>query len=251
MIFLAFAFGLWLGVRRSRPAGIASNTIMDFVVWMMVSSIIGARLTYVIAHWSEFSARPLDAVSPVQSDGTIGIAGLVVLGGVALAVPTAVWFARKRNIPFWKLMDVMMPSLAFGLAIGRIGCFLNGCCFGVPTVAPWGVVFPKGSLAASVFPGMHLHPTQIYDFIYNTLIGLGLLWYFPRRRFDGELFALFFLLYGAMRIWVESLRYYDASRIPFTLFGAQITGSMIGSALMVAGGVYLLLKPPTKLFKND
>lgn len=246
MIFLAFVFGLWLGVRRGRPVGFASGDITDFIVWIMISSLVGARLTYVVAHWSEFAARPLDAISPIQSDGTIGIAGLVVLGGVAAAIPTTFIFARKRRLPFWKLTDVMMPSLAFGLAIGRVGCYLNGCCFGLPTSAPWGVIFPNNCLAGAVFPGVRLHPTQLYDLLYNAVIGLLLLWRSPKKRFEGELFADFLLLYGLARIWVESLRYYEASRIPLTLFGLPITGSMLASAAMIAGGVYLLMKPPVE-----
>lgn len=244
MIFLAFAFGLWLGIRRARDVGIASTTIMDFTVWMMISSLLGARFTYVIAHWDEYRLHPLDAISPIQSDGTIGIAGLVVLGGVAVAVPVAYVFARKRKLPFWTLIDVMIPSLAFGMAIGRIGCYLNGCCFGLPTTEPWGVFFPKGSLPCAVFPGQPVHPTQLYDFFYNVAIGLILLWRSSARKFDGELFALFLVLYGVMRIWVEALRYYEAVRIPFTIGSFQVTGSMLGSVLMIGLGVYLYLKPP-------
>jgi len=250
MIFLAFAFGLWLGIKRARKVGIESDAIMDFVVWIMISSLVGARLTYVIFNWGEFAARPLDAISPFQSDGSIGIAGLVVLGGVAFAIPAAAIFAKRRKIPFWRLVDVMTPSLAFGLAIGRVGCFLNGCCFGLPTHQPWGVLFPKGAFASIVFPGEHVHPTQIYDFIYNSLIALVLLWYTPRRRFEGELFALFLVIYGMMRIWVEALRYYEPSGIPFTVLGVNVTGSMIGSAVMIAGGIYLFLKPPTHRIKH-
>jgi len=250
MIFLAFAFGLWLGIKRARKVGIESDSIMDFVVWIMISSLVGARLTYVIFNWSEFASRPLDAISPFQSDGSIGIAGLVVLGGVAFAIPTAAIFAKRRKIPFWKLVDVMMPSLAFGLAIGRIGCYLNGCCFGLPTDLPWGVQFPKGAFAGVVFPGAHVHPTQLYDFIYNSLIALVLLWYTPKKRFEGELFALFLVIYGTMRIWVEALRYYEPSGIPFVWMGVHITGSMIASAGMIAGGIYLFLKPPTPRIKN-
>jgi len=250
MIFLAFAFGLWLGVRRGKPEGIDSNTTMDFVVWMMISSLIGARLAYVFAHWSEYAAHPLDMISPFQSDGSIGVAGLVVLGGVATAVPTAYYFARKRSIPFWKLVDVMMPSLAFGMAIGRIGCHLNGCCFGLPTELPWGIVFPKGSLAAMTFPGLHIHPTQAYDFLYNIAIGLILIWFTPRRRYEGELFALFMLLYGLNRIWVEAVRYYEPSLVPVKVWGVHITGSMVGSALMIALGLFLLLSPQGRRLKR-
>ncbi len=240
MIFFAFAFGLWLGVRRGKKVGINSNDIMDFTVWMMISALIGARLTYVVTHWSEYATHPLDAISPIQSDGTIGIAGLVVLGGVIFAIPTAYIFAKRRNLPYLKLADVMIPSLAFGLAIGRVGCLLNGCCFGLPTDLPWGVTFPSTCLAGSVFPHNPIHPTQLYDLVYNILIGLILLWRTPKKRFEGELFVLFLTLYGFGRFWVENLRYYpDAGKL-FNIIGLQITGSGLVSIAMIGVGIYYL-----------
>ena len=239
MIFLAFAFGLWLGVLRGKNVGVNSNDIMDFTVWMMVSALIGARLTYVVTHWSEYAARPLDAISPIQSDGTIGIAGLVVLGGILFAIPTAYYFAKRRNIPFFKLTDVMMPSLAFGLAIGRVGCYLNGCCFGLPTDVAWGIIFPSTCLAGSVYPHNPIHPTQLYDFLYNVIIGIALIWWTPRKRFDGELFTLFLTLYGFGRFCVENLRYYPEAGKLFDVVGLQITGSGLASLVMSAFGLYL------------
>lgn len=250
MIFVAFAFGLWLGTKRGVKAGISANHIMDFTVWMMVSSLIGARLAYVITHWSEYAAHPLDAISPIQSDGTIGIAGLVVLGGVIFAIPTAWYFARRRNIPFLKLTDVMMPSLAFGLAIGRIGCFLNGCCFGLPTELPWGVEFPTTCLAGSQFPHDHIHPTQVYDFLYNAVIGLILIYWTQRKKRDGDLFALFLALYGFGRFWVENFRFYPESGRLFDVSGLQITGSGLVSLAMCAAGIYLLSRTPASAGKN-
>lgn len=242
MIFLAFAFGLWLGVIRGRKVGVDSNVVMDFTVWMMISALLGARVAYVTTHWSEFAAHPLDAISPFQSDGTIGIAGLVVLGGVIAAVPTAYYFAKKRGIPFSKLTDLMMPSLAFGLAIGRIGCFLNGCCYGLPSDLPWSIQFPADCLAGMHYPDEHIHPTQVYDFLYNAAIGFILILWTPKKRFDGELFALFMMLYGFGRFWVENFRYYPESGKLFQLSGFQVTGSGLVSLLMIGFGIYLWLK---------
>ncbi len=250
MIFVAFAFGLWLGIKRGEKVGIKSSDIMDFTVWMMVSALIGARLTYVVTHWSEYAAHPLDAISPIQSDGTIGIAGLVVLGGVLFAIPTAYYFAKRRHIPYFKLTDVMIPSLAFGLGIGRIGCFLNGCCFGLPTELPWGVIFPSTCLAGSVYPHNPIHPTQIYDLLYNFAIGFVLLWWTSKKRFQGELFFLFLGMYGFGRFLVENLRYYpDAGKL-FALAGLQFTGSGLVSLAMSATGIYLFIKGREKKAKH-
>jgi len=251
MIFLAFAFGLWLGVLRGKKVGINSNDIMDFTVWMMISALIGARLTYVVTHLSEYAAHPLDAISPIQSDGTIGIAGLVVLGGVIFAIPTAYYFAKRRNIPYFKLTDVMMPSLAFGLAIGRVGCFLNGCCFGLPTDGVFGVIFPSTCLAGSVYPHNPIHPTQLYDLFYNGVIGIILIWWTPKKRFDGELFVLFLTLYGFGRFWVENLRYYPEAGHLFNIGSVQVTGSGLVSLAMIAAGVTLFVKGRSAKVKHD
>ncbi len=242
MVFIAFAFGLWLSTVRARKVGIDPGKVMDLTMWILVSSIVGARLTYILFHLNEFQGRWLDAVNPFQSDGTVGIAGLVVLGGVILAIPVAYWYMKRHNIPFLKMVDVMVPSLAFGIAIARIGCFLNGCCFGLPTDLPWGVIFPDNCYAGSVFPDQHIHPTQLYAIIFNALFGVILLLRTPHKRFDGELFYLFFLLYGPYRTLIETIRYYRSSMVLFETGAFHFTFSMLISVLMTIAAVVLLLK---------
>lgn len=221
--------------------GIDSKVIFDLVVWILIASLSGARITYVLFHLDEFRGRWLDIINPIQSDGTVGIAGLVVLGGVVFAIP-AVWlFMRNKGIPFLKMADVLIPSLAFGNGIGRIGCTLNGCCFGHPTDLPWGIVFPQTCIAGSVFPGQPLHPTQIYALLYSFAIGGFLLWYTRRRRFEGELFFLFFVLYGIVRFLNETLRYYQPGMILVKTTTFSLTVSMIISLIMFAtGGIFLV-----------
>ncbi|HHE46505.1 MAG TPA: prolipoprotein diacylglyceryl transferase [Bacteroidetes bacterium] len=242
MVFLAFAFGVWLGMKRARKAGIDPGKVMDLTMWILVSSLVGARLAYVLFHLDEFQGRWLDVISPFQSDGTIGIAGLVILGGVILAVPVSYWYLKRHNIPFLKMADVMAPSLAFGIAIGRIGCFLNGCCFGLPTDLPWGVIFPENCYAGSVFPRQHIHPTQLYAIVFNSLLGVILLLRSPRRRFNGELFYLLFLLYGPYRMLIETIRYYRPSMVLFNTGGFHFTISMLISIMITIVAAVLLLR---------
>jgi len=242
MVMLAFVFGFYLAARRGKAMGVSTEAISDLTLWIMVGSLAGARLTYVIAHWREFEGRWLDAISPIQSDGTIGIAGLVVLGGVAAAIPIVIWQTRKRGLRFLQVADVMMPSLAFGLALGRIGCHLNGCCFGTPTDLPWGLRFPETCLAGAVYPGKALHPTQLYESLYAAGIGIALILRTPYRRFEGELFHLFLVLYGIFRFFNEIVRHYDARLNLFEVGGVHFTGSMAGSLLMIGVGVYNLLQ---------
>ncbi len=242
MVFLGFALGAWFSLRQARRAELDPNVVIDAVLWILVSSIIGARLTYVVFHPAEFAGRWLDVVNPIQSDGRIGIAGLVVLGGFVFAVP-AVWlFARKRKLSPWFLMDVLAPGAALGIGLGRIGCFLNGCCFGHPTSLPWGVVFPTTCLAGSVYPHQSIHPTQLYEVLYSFAIAAFLVWQSRRSHFTGELIVQLLILYGFFRFLNETIRYYETSMVLFNIGCFRMTLSMMISVVMVIGGSVIWLK---------
>lgn len=242
MMFFAFGFGVWLAMRRARQVSIPPQFVMDITVWLMVGGLGGARITYVLFHISEFRGRWLDIISPIQSDGTIGIAGLVVLGGVIGGAWVTWYYSKRKGQPFLKVLDLLLPSLAFGIALGRIGCYLNGCCFGHPTELPWGVTFPATCYAGSIYGVVEIHPTQLYAALYNTLIGLFLLWRTKSKRFEGELFFWFLTIYGVARFVNETLRYYRPGMILFDIGNFPLTMSMIVSAAMTVSGVYLLVK---------
>jgi phosphatidylglycerol:prolipoprotein diacylglycerol transferase len=123
---------IWLATRRAKNRGINPNDIMDLSVIILISSIVGSRLMYVVFHLDEFRGRWLDTINPFQSDGQIGLAGLTLLGGVLLAFISSYLFLRHRKLSFLKFADVVMPSVGLGIFLTRIGCFLNGCCFGLP-----------------------------------------------------------------------------------------------------------------------
>lgn len=242
MIFLAFALGLLLAIHRAKRVGIPAQTVSDLTLVLMISGLLGARLTYVVGHLSEFKGRWLDIISPVQSDGTIGIAGLVLLGGFITATLVGAWYLRRKGVPFLKMGDLMAPSISLGIALGRIGCFLNGCCFGIPTHLGWGVQFPPHSLAGSVYPHQHIHPTQIYEFLYSGMITLYLLHRDKHKRFEGELFLLLIILYGFFRFFNEMVRHYSPSYRLVLFDGVHLTGSMMVSAIMVGVGWYFWVK---------
>ncbi len=237
----------------------------------MISSLVGARLTYFVFHVDEFrepakiewiepepsldgvdsvtttemytvpgSIRWLDIINPFQSDGTIGIAGLVFLGGVLFAIPTAWLYLKRKKIPFFKITDVMVPFLALGIGIARIGCFMNGCCYGLPTDLPWGIVFPSHCAAGSTFPDTHIHPTQLYAILYCFAIAALLLLWSKRRKFEGELLAVFFVLYGLARALNESIRYYRSGMVVAHIDSMAITVSMVISIVMVIIGIIML-----------
>jgi phosphatidylglycerol:prolipoprotein diacylglycerol transferase len=239
---LAFVVAIVWSVRRAHMAGVTKSFIFDLAVVVILSSLVGARLSYVGAHWDEYRHHLLDIISPFQSDGSIGIAGMVLLGGVIAAIIVGAWFLRRRKVGFWSMADVIAPPLALGIGIGRLGgCFLNGCCFGVPTDGPLGMVFPPGCYASSVYPGIPIHPTQLYAAGAALVIAVALPILERRwRRFAGWTFSLFMVLYGIDRFVVEGYRYYSPST-SFHAWGMQWTGSRILAGAMVIFGVVAFL----------
>ncbi|MCL4305352.1 prolipoprotein diacylglyceryl transferase [bacterium] len=240
MLALAFGFGIWIASKRAPQRGISGSTVMDVSVASLLFGLAGGRIAYVITHWEEFEDRWIDIVSPIQSDGTIGIAGLVLLGGVVAGFGGAYWMTRRRGARFLTLTDIMIPSLALGIAFGRIGCFLNGCCFGTECHAPWGVEFPTSSLAGSVFPHMSIHPTQLYEALAMLALFGFLLWRDRVPLREGVLTGWFLALYGLWRYYVEGLRWYESGMVFGQLGAHRITFSRIISVLMVVAGIYLI-----------
>jgi len=188
MLALSFLLGILFARSRAKKAGVDFQRIMDLTVIVIVASVIGARGLYVVFHLKEFSSNPLDIINPFQGGGDVGIQGLTMYGGVILSILLSLWFLKRHGLPVWKVADVVAPCIALGIFLTRIGCFLNGCCFGTPCDLPWCVVFPAESAAGYFFPDTHIHPTQLYSSLYGLVI-LGLLLLSERRvQFDGFTF---------------------------------------------------------------
>ena len=145
----AFLVGILIALRYAKKEGLKSEVILDLAIYVIIAAIVGSRLLYVIGQWEHYKDNILE-IFMVQKGG------LVCLGGLLLAILAVVWYAKRKDIPILKLLDVATPGCAIGYAITRIGCFLNGCCFGVPTSGPGGLVFPPGSLAHFYYPDQHL-----------------------------------------------------------------------------------------------
>ncbi len=198
MMAAAFFAGLWTATRRGRRVNVSADTITDVTLWLMIGSIVGARFVYVTTYWKqEFAGGPFREVFMVQHGGLVYYGGLI---GASLAGMAYLWW---KQLPVWKIADIVAPSIALGSAIGRVGCLLNGCCYGrTCDDLPWGIRFP----ADHETHGLKVHPTEIYDGVLNLLLYLGLAWMFRRRKFDGEIFALYFIGYAICRFIVEFFR---------------------------------------------
>jgi phosphatidylglycerol---prolipoprotein diacylglyceryl transferase len=282
LLTLGFGLAMILTVREGRRLGMDRERVLDTNLWMVVWGIIGARVLHLIAdgHFHDYvnlcvnpklvpaiDARvdqclnaaqcgydylcdtvthkcypPKDCFAALE----VWRGGLAYYGGFIFAVGFAWYYVRKHNLGWWRTADLASPGIMLGLVCGRLGCFLNGCCYGKPTTSFVGVVFPRGGAAwrqqvdsgliQTAQEALPVHPTQLYESI-ACFICFALLYYVirPRRRAFGQVFAWMLILYGIGRSIVEIWR--DDDRGVF--FGFISTSQLISVPLMV-GGVLLL-----------
>jgi phosphatidylglycerol:prolipoprotein diacylglycerol transferase len=238
LVGIGFVLGIWSSARRGSLVGLSREHLLDLGPWILAGGLIGARALYVISYWNrDFAGRPISEIFRIWNGG------LVFYGGLAGAILVAIWRIRKTGLPLWQVADCLAPGAALGHAFGRVGCFLNGCCFGRPTDLPWGIRFPLDR----VEHGHPVHPTQLYEAILDLGLALALGWWFKRRRFNGEIFSLYLIGYAAIRFCVELLRGdYAMMSSPGT--GVFTPGQWV-SFLALAAGLILwgLLRPARPL----
>jgi phosphatidylglycerol:prolipoprotein diacylglycerol transferase len=169
------------------------------VLWLMLGGIIGARFVYVTTYWKEeFAGQPVSEIFAIWHGG------LVYYGSLIGATIASVIYIRWKKLPLWKTADVLAPSIALGNVFGRIGCLLNGCCYGRACNLPWAIHFPADNpLNPPTYP---VHPTEIYDALLNLIVYVFLAWLFRHKKFDGQIFATFLLCYAVTRSFVEYFR---------------------------------------------
>ncbi|PKL52031.1 MAG: prolipoprotein diacylglyceryl transferase [Nitrospira bacterium HGW-Nitrospira-1] len=198
LVAIGFLVALMLAVREAKRKDIPNESITDVGFYALLSGIIGARLFFILTNWQRYMEHPIDMVK-------IWEGGLVFYGGMLFALPTVIWFAKKRGLPLWRTADVWAPSIAIGHAIGRLGCFCAGCCHGRPAEGlPWAVTFTNPDSLAII--GTPLHPTQLYESAAEFLNFLILITLRRRQSFNGQLFWMYILNYSIIRSVVEIFR---------------------------------------------
>ncbi len=203
LLAAAFLLGLKLATARAKRAGLDANRVLDLGIYIIVAAIVGGKLLLLVTDFEAFRANPADFLSLARSGG-------VFYGGLILAVLVAFWYMRRHALPLWPTFDVFAPGIALGHAIGRLGCFMAGCCWGHATTEPWGVTFTDpftGSYVGTPL-GIPLHPTQLYEMGAELAILFFLLWLERGRgrNFPGRTFWSYTLLYGLTRYTIEFFR---------------------------------------------
>lgn len=240
MLFFAFLGSMHLAARRARREGLDPEIVYDLALWVFVGGLVGARAFYVFQYWG-------DRVQNFWDIFEIWKGGIVLYGSIMGGTLTFFLYRAIRPFPLRPMLDVIAPSLALGIAIGRIGCFLNGCCYGDTCDLPWAVTFPRLSppweaeVARNLIPpgaprSLPLHPTQLYSTI-DGLILVGLLAaYYPLRRRDGAVMGLLMLTYPVTRFLIEHLRNDEG-----VYFAGLTISQTISVGLFAFGLVYSLI----------
>ena len=219
---LGFVLGFGTASRRAPRAGIKGEDVFNLAPWIIVGAIVGARILYVISYWDkEFAGKPFINVFNMRS-------GLVYYGGLIGSSVATIIFCRRQKIGLWRMADVMAPSIALGHAFGRVGCFMTGCCYGTATNLPWAVHFPIEHWTK----GIGVHPTQLYESSLNLIFYASLAWLFRRRKFDGQVFAVYLMGYAVIRSTTEMFR---GDYTQYYLGGIATPGQTVSIIILAAG----------------
>lgn len=189
LIGTGFLLAIGINYHRAPAFGIESERILDFALWMIPLSILGARLYYVFFCWGDYKTNLLSILD-------IRSGGLAIHGGLLAGLLTALFFCRKYAISFWNLADLCFPSVALAQAIGRWGNFFNAEAHGGPTDLPWAVLID----------GERFHPTFLYESLWCLFLALILFYLSKKRKFRGQIALLYAILYSLERFFVEGLR---------------------------------------------
>ncbi|MFN9619215.1 MAG: prolipoprotein diacylglyceryl transferase [Synechococcaceae cyanobacterium] len=205
LIATAVLVGLTLATRLGRRRGIDPALITDLLPVLVLGAVIGARLYYVLLEWDQYRGNWLNVFAIWR--GGIAIHGALLGGTTALLL-----FCRWRRQPFWPLLDVLVPALALGQAIGRWGNFFNSEAFGLPTDLPWKLTIPLANRPAPFLDQSTFHPTFLYESLWNLGVCVLLLVLFQQaskgRLFlpAGALSCVYLMAYSSGRVWIEALR---------------------------------------------
>lgn len=228
MVAIGFLIAVYVCYQRAKKKDIYPQIIFELALLTTITGFVGARLFHSFQH--------------LNSNGLIiWKGGLAYYGGFIPAFLVGFIYLRAKNLSISEMMDVIAPSLAIGESIGRIGCFLAGCCYGRPTDSPLGVIYPEKSLTYMLLNGQKAHPTQLYTsislfFIFVILIIIG-----KRTIFSGQLFLIYAIIHSVQRFIIDSFRSYTSDEFIGNLATSQLISLIIGLVTLLVM-IFILLK---------
>jgi phosphatidylglycerol:prolipoprotein diacylglycerol transferase len=240
LIALAVLAGLTLATRLGNARGIEPALIADLLPLLVLGAVIGARIYYVALEWRQYAANPIEALA-------IWRGGIAIHGALIGGVLTTMLYCRWRRQPFWPLLDVLVPAVALGQAIGRWGNFFNSEAFGVPTDLPWKLRIPAANRPPEFLEQLYFHPTFLYESLWNVGVCVLLLVLFRQASRGqiqlpaGALSCVYLMAYSSGRVWIEGLRIDPLclfAEPPFCEGGLRMA-QLVSLLLIVLGGLGL------------
>jgi phosphatidylglycerol:prolipoprotein diacylglycerol transferase len=239
MVLIGFLLALWYAMSMARkkmagrkagePGVITPDHMFDFSLMALFVSIIGARILYIVLDWSEFSNNPTDVLK-------IWTGGISIHGAIISSTLFLWWYCRRHKLSFLRFADLCAPAFTIGYAVGRLGCFLNGCCYGSECNLPWAVRFIKDGREGFYTPPSH--PTQIYASLMSLIMLVILHMWSRRPHRDGEIILGFFGLYCIYRFIDEQFRKGATADI----FVAGLTHAQVFSLVVLPFVAYFLMR---------
>ena len=219
LIAISVLVGLNLSSELASKKGLKKSLINDLLPILVLASVIGARIYYVAFEWRNYTGKNfwssinfLNLNIPIPSALEIWGGGIAIHGALIMGTLSIIFFCRWRKEPFWDVIDVLVPSVALGQAIGRWGNFFNNEAFGIPTSLPWKLFIPYGFRPEIFSTQDYFHPTFLYESVWNIFV-FGILIFLFRKANKkelklppGSLSCLYLITYSLGRLWIEALR---------------------------------------------
>lgn len=235
MYATAFLAGLYWSTREAKRLGVNTDFILDLSFYIILASIVGGRLVFILVGWEHYVAQPWDILKLWQG-------GFVFYGGLICALLVGWVYAKKRGYGFFEIGDLMIPGLALGHVFGRLGCFFAGCCYGRPVEGSFfpSITFPFDPTSLAL-QGIPLYPTQLMESLANLCIFLVLFFLTRHKKFTGQVFIAYIILYAVMR---STLEFFRGDDVRGYVIPHWLTTSQFISLALVAGAVasYLWLR---------
>jgi len=238
-VALGFLSGLWMATRLARRQGLSSDLIVNLSVYCALTGVVGGKLLMVLFVLDVYMRNPGELFSL-----TTLRAGGVFYGGLVLALLVAIIYMRRVKLPVWRTADALAPGVALGHAIGRIGCFMAGCCWGSECHLPWAVTFsnPDTHEMFGTPLNVPLHPAQLYQSVAEALIFALLCWRFSKPHEPGFILGLYLMLTSTGRFLIEFGRFHEQA-LPFG--GPLSNGQWISLAIFAIGFYVVRRSRPT------
>lgn len=243
LVTIGFLLGIWITGKLAKQRGLDPQLVTDLGIYVALAGLGGAKLMMILYELPYYLKHPAEIFSLATLQ-----AGGVFYGGLIAALLVAIWYVRSRKLQFLPVADCFAPGIALGHAIGRLGCFAAGCCWGLACERPWAVTFSDPEAHRLVGVPLHqaLHPTQLYEAIGEFLIFAFLYRLASKQPPTGRLIGLYLILYPAVRFGVEFLRAHDQANP----FGWVLSTAQWTALVLLVVGVHTYGGTVRKAYRN-